>query len=902
MFRHLLWGTSFLASFVAIAACDSGTIHFGAGGGGGEGCIKVDGSCVMPTPGGSNTDWHPDPDGDGIASDNDLCPTVYNPDQGDADSDGVGDACDADFSEFVENGPVNDLQAAHVTPYGAWVQFTSPETSQYGRDYVIAWSENKSDVESASGINALGESQTFIFRVFAYAGHPVSRPQIITSMDPATTYFIGVRPLNDADEPSSKNGNTLQITTHDAPPVNPELSHPRVWATPEQILAMQDRHNSGDSAWKKWSAIMGPSALDSADASDPWDFEECIGSALLYHATGDAAYRDSALSLIDTMLSYWQDNELEHNILRWADSNLPICTDLMWDELSRGQRNEIVGAFLEDNEAALNNRIDDTDEYASIVRSWVIDGLVACQSSGVDSDLSDRACVLLDKGLREFYGVQLVKARRNSGFFAQSGGGLPDGIDYAHGTTKYWMQTLHALTNVGAKLDAYSVWIWHNMCSTQIYSITPKRRGYATFGDLDAYDNFDLEPNSLPMQNHIGGLVAFEMGLMFEAGLGEQAGHAKWQLENNFPEEDYGSSWAMLLFDHDGIKSKSEETLSTGFFDSGLGMFYDRTSWNDTASFFVYRAGWTGVDHNHEDSGSFQLYRNGVWLTHEALGYDGPSAKARGHNVPFLEIGFEDGDSRPGQFAMVPESPSRTYRTISQPTYAFVASDLTGVYTSGKYHSFNYENVERHILWLKPTSENQDDRLFVYDLINSKGTENFGERSVQFHIDSDASVDNSRASYSAGSSVAIDVVVPALVALSSASPEGSHSEFPGEIYTNRIVGTALNAGADLRYVSVLRATDDANSIAAIGVDTQDVVGAVSGADLVLFPRQIGTAVTESISATIEASGISTVYWTGLVPEANYSVDITVDGSSLQVTLTLGGSLQADKAGVLVSAP
>lgn len=38
-----------------------------------------------------------DSDEDGVPDDEDLCPSVYDPDQLDGDSDGVGDACDPDY-------------------------------------------------------------------------------------------------------------------------------------------------------------------------------------------------------------------------------------------------------------------------------------------------------------------------------------------------------------------------------------------------------------------------------------------------------------------------------------------------------------------------------------------------------------------------------------------------------------------------------------------------------------------------------------------------------------------------------------------------------------------------------------------------------------------------------------
>ncbi len=851
--------------------------------------------CVQPGGDGLGSNWHPDPDGDGVSNDSDLCPNIYDVEQGDADGDGVGDFCDPDFAAPVEGGPVTDLRAEHVTPYGAWFTMTSPQTTEYGKDFVLAWSTSRDAVANGSGVAALGQESTKGFRSFAYFGHRILRPEIITSMEPGTSYFVSVTALDDNDQPVSEASNVIEIKTADAPSLTSAGSHPRAFATSSQIDAMKSRQSAGDARWTKWVGLMGDAVL-SADPSDSEEYELCLSAALLFHGTGEQRYKDAALALIDGMRSYWESTELDGNQLRWADSNLPICADLMWNELSREEHNSIVAAFLEDDEAVTLERFADTDEYASITRNWVVDGLVACDADGLDSELSARGCTLLEKGLRSFYGVQLVKARRNQGFFAQSGGALPDGLGYGWGTSKYWMHTLHALNNTGGGVTAYGSWVWHNFLSLEVHALTPMRRGYSTFGDLDAYDNFSLEPNSHPLFFYLGGLVAMQMGLMEQAGMTEQAGHAGWHLENLFTEDDYGFSWAMLLFDHDGIEPKNNDGLGTAFFDSGMGMFYDRSGWNDGDSYFVFRAGWSGVDHNHEDQGSFQLYRKGVWITHEALGYDGPAARVDGHNVPELEIDYDGEESRPGQFSQDADGVSPIIRVSSTDAHSLVISDLTGIYTSGRYHSFLYDAVQRHVLWLKPSDDNGDDRVIVYDLIDSSEGEMSRSRTWQMHIDQAPAIDGSRATFTAGDSVQVDLVHPQGLTLSYQSPQGNHSNFPGEVYTGRLLADAQSSDRELRYLSVLRGSESATAIDNVAVENSDVVGVLSGTDLVLFPRD-PTNNQEEVSVDTPGN-VTTVWWTGLDPNAKYSVSKSGD----TLTLSKGGSLESDGGGLLVWSP
>ena len=61
-----------------------------------------------------------DADGDGVLDDMDNCPAVENPDQGDTDGDGAGDACDGatfgGFTQPVDTSVVNTARAGQTVP------------------------------------------------------------------------------------------------------------------------------------------------------------------------------------------------------------------------------------------------------------------------------------------------------------------------------------------------------------------------------------------------------------------------------------------------------------------------------------------------------------------------------------------------------------------------------------------------------------------------------------------------------------------------------------------------------------------------------------------------------------------------------------------------------------------
>jgi len=866
-----------------------------------DGCSDASGAtdCADSTPPESNTNWHPDPDGDGVPRGVDHCPQIYDPDQSDADGDGVGDFCDPDFTTASKSGRVVDLRAEHVTPYGGWFAFTSPRTTPYGQDYMIAWSDTPSDLLSGKSIGALPANRRKIFRVFDAAGMRLFRPQTITSMSPKKKYYIAVTPLNDYDKPTNAISNISTIETAEAPTLEVEGPGPRVWLTPSELKMLQNRATKGDRSWKKWAKIMGGSVQEAARSKSRFDFEECLSAALLFHGSGAKKYRTAALTIIESMRAYWQSNSLENNLLRWADANLGICAGMMWEQLSESQHNAIVSAYLEDDEAASIERMVDTDEYASITRTWIIDGLVGCRAPKLKASLSKRACALLDRGKRAFYGVQLVKARRDQGFFAQSGGNLPDGNGYGVGTSKYWLQTLYALGNVGGDVDSYAPWVWHNLQAMQIQALTPKKRGFASFGDLDSYDNFSVEANSLPVPPHNGGLIAMHMGLLDRAGKIEQARHARWHLDNLYPDDDFGGTWAMLLFSNDDLKAaRDADGMPTTFWDKSMGMFYDRTSWSHDASFLTFRSGWSGADHAHEDAGAFQLYRKGTWLTNEDLGYDGPASEAQGHNVPALEIGFESEGSRVGQFNLESAAAARTLRAVGQRDYTYISADLLGAYSSSRYHSFRYQSVDRQLFWIKPSKNNTEDRLLVYDRIVSSKDAPRGHRDWQLHINAKPTVQGAHASFQSGSYVETELLLPSSVALRYEPPQGKHSQYPGERYTGRLLGEAKGQGQEVQFLAALQASDNKKGMAARAVESDNFVGALWDDTLVVFAKRRDRATDAAISLTVPHTGPLRIRWTGLSPNAPYALATERSGSDVNVIVTPGGTTTSDAAGVV----
>lgn len=865
------------------------------------------------------TDWHPDPDGDGVETGADDCPYVYDPNQEDSDGDGLGDVCDPDFAPPTEDGPVTDLVAEHVTPYGAWLRYTSTRSETYGWGGHVVWSETAADLDSLASVQQVvdrGDSQTF--NTDALFGEPPHRPVVVTRLDPATTYYLVVV-REDWTGLVDEISNVLEIRTLPPPPVVPSATRPRVFATPALLQTLADRHQAGDLSWTAWYDELSGRVLQAgAEPESVYAASSyCAQAAVLYHATADSQFLDAARVLFDLLVVHWEDNELAGNQYRWANANLGICLDLLWDELTVAERDRAATAMLEDDEHHVFDdppRVDDTDEFASVTRTQLLHGLALCDAVDLDPVLADRGCVVLEAGLRSFYGRQRVKARRDRGFWAQSGGYLPDGSDYGQGTSFYWLQAFWGLTNAGAPAAEYAPWIQHNLLSMVVHALSPTRYGYYTQGDVEDFSyNYDLEPSSFQLEDSDSSLIALHQGLLAAGGHATEAAWARGLADDLW--EPYGGPEALwhLLFDHDDLPGTDyRDALEPAFWDSGLGLFYDRTSWDSDASFFVHRAGWSGVDHSHQDLGHFQLYRAGQWITHEAVAYDGDAATADGHNVLLLQQAQNEGDADcVCQILGRGAAPSRVIRASVGGAHALVTSDLRGCYRSFYYHSDYYDAVQRSVLWLKTDGGGSPDYLVVFDLVDT-AADAPTDLTRQWLLQLDAqpalsdNVATATLSGPAGDQqLDVAAVLPATASLARHSPQGQPDDYPGPLYNHRLIIDANTDTPALRFVTVLRAGDAPLPVLATqAIESADLVGASVGRHVVLFANRAlawdpNHETAASVTATFSAPTAPFTLWlSGLAPATTYDVALSDSGGELTLTVSPGATLTTDRAGLL----
>lgn len=347
--------------------------------------------------------------------------------------------------------------------------------------------------------------------------------------------------------------------------------------------------------------------------------------------------------------------------------------------------------------------------------------------------------------------------------------------------------------------------------------------------------------------------------------------------------------------------------LPTAHLAPGVGRLLARTDWSEDASWFTYSLGWTTIDHRHGDGNTFELYRDGEWLTKERTGY-GPNISASDyHNTVALENDRPDHDSptdyryalweRGSQWVYVASGDGDLRAVSLADDYVYALGDATDLYNSSYEASTDILHASRSIVWLKP------DHVVVFDRARSGTADRF--KRFWLNLPSEPSIDGNAAvaTTESGQQLFVTTLLPADALVSGEAAEPLEAD--GEPANNdpmrfRLRVEAPGGPQEVAFLHVLQGADAgaaADLVAQFRSTSGNAfVGTVVGTTVVLFPSDLD-ATFEGVSY-LAPDGTDRHLVTGLVPGAGYAVDVQATAEGVQVNVTPGDGQLADDGGVL----
>ena len=559
-----------------------------------------------------------------------------------------------------------------------------------------------------------------------------------------------------------------------------------------------------------------------------------------------------------------------------------------------------------------------------------------------DAAVAGDAAGRLGDFMQESMGTYLYMtdyAYRNDGF----GGISPEGMEYGESIGFYYglMLAIHTAgmddtTKYGDKVSLARHPLLSNLLPGFFHSLPTKKvsTGYgqvyqpAWFGDAEQLYFMD------PMRV-MGPLSLYARDTGNDADLAA----AKWleytaapdnpaRLNSRANNDDniVQSILYFLMFDPgQPAPADPRGNLPTFHFAPSLGRLQARTSWNDAADVRLmdYKLSYNSIDHQHADGNMFDFWRKGEWLTKELSAYgsgaalsefkntltiqNDPQGHVGGYHAPMLArgsqfiLGAHDGD------------PQLRVRGVAA-DYLLVTGDATNLY--------NYDNdgvtlrdvthASRSLLWLQP------DVIVVMDRARTAADARFKRFWLNLPSNGAAPVRNGAsvvASTPGGQRLHVQTLLPES-SVASASIVGPAIDMPDQFWkasldpmsadkTNwtgawRLCVEAAGHPRNVVFLHVLQGSDASVAPAATALLRSESGAALSGALVgpvaVLFPDDIDVPLTAS--TFVVPSAATRVLITGLVPGAAYSVDSVATNGGRRLSLSAGGTLQANGLGVV----
>lgn len=467
-------------------------------------------------------------------------------------------------------------------------------------------------------------------------------------------------------------------------------SRPRIWWTPERLARAR--------IWYANNPF-------TPAATDP------LGNAFRYVLTGESGFARRAIAiLLDFTIPEERLEQVSVDLYRWNDW-VPIVFDWTYDAMTPAERRTFIDRY---------------DHYTDVVRQKPLGG-VGYESSNyywgyLRNELNWSIATYYESALAETFLNDALLTRWQNSFLpyaatAGRGGVPPEGSQYGRYMLAYPAVPFTTAALLGRDLYRESNFFKEALFYL-IYATTPAptaRKGnpgeyHQVFPFAD--DEFDggYPAATTPYYGDFMTTMANEYG---HSTVGRWA--RRWLSLVDAPVSDFVGA-----VDPGGAE-QDFGSLPVDYYASGIQYFYTRNRWGPQATSILLQLASGDSGHSHLDAGTFQIWRNGRWLSKESTGYetrfaDGNSRQTIAHNgLLFGGIGLANAYQ---------DGPPDVLRLESRERYSYAAVDLSDAYrahaSSDRRRDDNpyASHALREFVFVKPL-----ETLVILDRLESSGDE-----------------------------------------------------------------------------------------------------------------------------------------------------------------------------------
>jgi len=455
-------------------------------------------------------------------------------------------------------------------------------------------------------------------------------------------------------------------------------NHPRLWWTPARISQAQ-----------AWYAAH-PFTPDSGDA---------LGNAFRYVCTGETAYAQTAINLLMAFtISQSELDGVSSDHYRWADW-VPLVFDWCYNEMTPTQRSDFMARY--------NGYVLDIMQH-----SWGGPGMPASNyyTGYFRNELNWAIATWYESGSAStILNFAMVNRWQNAFLpYAATGTGLggipPEGTQYGRYMVGYPVCPLITARLCGRDMynetnfykEAFFYFIYASTTG-QVYT----KGGASQYYQMYSFDDSEQSPFPAAGANYNGDN---DYGNFIQAVANEWSAvpigqYARYVL-NTFPVTC--SNWITAV--DNGGTATNFSGLPLDYYGPGYRGFYVKNSWNAAATQAWIQIGHlnNGGGHQHLDWGSFHIVRGDRWLTRETAGYAGTATGwggtgtiGSGDTLNHNGLLFSGNNWHIGCAAGYQDGETNVTRMESRTDYAYIAADLTGVYTARTSNYLNGDGSPR---------------------------------------------------------------------------------------------------------------------------------------------------------------------------------------------------------------